>query len=62
VTVSTAHRLKDVTDDPDQRLQEFAAAHRRGRKSEAIARLQSVVRPDRMSAGERPSPARSLRA
>jgi hypothetical protein len=60
--VSTAHPLTDVSDDPDQRLKEFAAAHRRVPNSEAIARLQSVVQPGRMSAGEHPSRARSVRA
>jgi hypothetical protein len=58
--VSTAHPLTDVTDGLDQRMKEFAAAHRRGPNSEAIARLQSVVQPDRMSAGEYASRARSL--
>ena len=60
--MSTARPLKDSTGDLDQRLKEFAAAHRRGPNSEAIARLQSVVQPDRMYAAEHVSRARSLRA
>ncbi len=51
--MSTTLTLKSIPDDAYQRLKASAEAHRRSLNSEAIACLESVLLPDKVSPAER---------
>ncbi len=58
----SAITLKNVPDEIYERLRETALAHRRSVNSEAIACLERVLLPSRITAQERLVRARKLRA
>ncbi len=60
--VPTTLTLKNIPDDVYERLKAAAAAHRRSLNSEAIVCLETVLKPVRVSPGERLERVRRLRA
>ncbi|NLE11998.1 MAG: Arc family DNA-binding protein [Actinobacteria bacterium] len=58
----TTLTLKNIPDDVYERLKAAAAAHRRSLNSEAIVCLETVLKPVRVSPGERLERVRRLRA
>ncbi len=59
--MSTAITLKNIPDEVYRRLKAVAETHRRSINSEAIACLERVLLPVRVSAEERLARARKLR-